>query len=78
MKRVIEPIQVKNNERFGILEAEMGELKDLLKSDPGNVPPTVLAHPVVVLGHYIQPSPDDLVSTLSKAVMIISLRDKER
>ena len=45
MKRVIEPVQVKNNERFGILEAEMGELKDLLKADPGNVPPTVLAHP---------------------------------
>ena len=62
----------------------MGELKDLFKSDPGNVPTTVPAHPVVVPGKNAQPSPDDLVSTLAKAMRIISLhpidwrRDMER
>ena len=62
----------------------MVELKYLLKSDPGNIPPTALAHPADFPGHNVQPSPDYLVSTLAKAMRIISLhpidwrREEER
>ena len=79
VERVIEPIQVRNNERFGILEAEMVELKDLLKSGPRNLSPKVQptqVHPPVVPTHDVLPSPvqDDVTSTLSKAKRIISLQ----
>ena len=80
VERVVEPIQVRINERVGVVEAEILKLKDLLIPGPGKVPPQVQpadVHPQVVPYHDVQPSlvqSDDVTVTLSKAKRIISLQ----
>ena len=47
VQRVLAPIQSKNEERFGHLESEMADLKDMLKSGPFKQPPTAQPCPPV-------------------------------
>lgn len=83
VERVIEPIQVKNNERFGILEKEIGELKVLLTARPGSIisnDQPAYAHPDDSghIGQQIPLKSDGIASTLVRAKRIISLQPIQR